>query len=135
MMNANKIIVWSALFGALAVVIGALGAHALEKILDERSLNSIETAVRYQFYHALLLMMFGLLQHSGKISLPAYIHQLFIAGILCFSFSIYVLILLKYHQINYPSAIGLITPLGGILLIAGWIALALMFLKLKNTPA
>lgn len=130
-MDSKNILVWSAFLGGLSVVIGALGAHVLENIIDAQSFKSIETAVKYQFYHALLLFTLGLVQHTTRLNIPVHIYALFLFGVIAFSFSIYVLIFLKHQQYNYPTILALITPLGGVSLILGWLSLALHFFKNK----
>lgn len=101
---------------------GAFGAHALEKILDTAALDSFETGVRYQMYHALLLLLVGtfnfLSEKSQKI-----IFYLLLFGIILFSGSIYLLVLFELTQI------ALLTPLGGGLLIVAWVVLLITALK------
>jgi uncharacterized membrane protein YgdD (TMEM256/DUF423 family) len=129
-MSVEKNIAIAAFIGGVAVVFGALGAHALEKILDTNTLNSFETAVRYQLFHALVLL-FTALASKMYSSFPTLISKMFIAGILLFSGSIYLLIFFKYSNINYPLLLGLLTPLGGIFLITAWMQLFYYFLKNK----
>ncbi len=108
--------------GAAAVVFGALGAHALKEQLDLNSLNSFNTAVRYQMWHVLALLALGIMAENVKNSI--WIFRLWILGIIFFSGSIYLLTLDELMGINL-SFLGPITPLGGLALIAGWVALAL----------
>jgi uncharacterized membrane protein YgdD (TMEM256/DUF423 family) len=115
-MNAKQIIQTSAIFGAMAVGIGAFGAHGLKDILAENGrLDTFETAVNYHFYHALGLFLIGILaliKPNWKQLSSAAI--LMIIGILIFSGSLYILAL---TDINW---LGAITPLGGVAFIAGW---------------
>ncbi|HLU81582.1 MAG TPA: DUF423 domain-containing protein [Flavobacteriaceae bacterium] len=115
-------LVAGSLFGLTAVILGAFGAHALEKILDTAALDSFETGVRYQMYHALLLLLVGtfnfLSEKSQKI-----IFYLLLFGIILFSGSIYLLVLFELTQI------ALLTPLGGGLLIVAWVVLLITALK------
>lgn len=114
----RPILVTAALFGALAVVLGAFGAHALRQMLDEKSLAIWQTAVDYQFRHVLALLAAGLLARartSRALSLAAIA---FVVGIVLFSGSLYALAL------GAPRPVGAITPLGGVAFIAGWLALA-----------
>jgi uncharacterized membrane protein YgdD (TMEM256/DUF423 family) len=106
------------LFGALAVLLGALGAHALKSRLSPELLGSWETGVRYQMFHALALFAVAWLITRG---LPGGIAAggCFIAGTLMFSGSIYLLCL----GIGPRAVLGPITPLGGLTLIAGWLVL------------
>ncbi len=108
-----------ALSGAISVGAGAFGAHALRERLEPRMLDVFETAVRYQMYHALALLVVawattrwsgGLLSASG---------WLFVAGTLIFSGSLYVM------TFTGIRALGAITPIGGVCFIAGWVCLAL----------
>lgn len=112
----------AAWIGALAVVLGALGAHALKAQLDANSLASFNTAVRYQMWHVLALMALGIFSENIKNSL--WVFRLWIVGIILFSGSIYLLTLDELMDVNL-SFLGPITPLGGLALISGWIALAL----------
>jgi len=103
-------------YGCLGVVIGAFGAHALKPRLDTKLLEAYETGVRYQFYHALALLAVGLLLERWTASAPlAAAGWLFGAGVLLFSGSLYLLAVAGWKWL------GPVTPLGGVLLIAGWI--------------
>ena len=117
----KKIVVIAAILGALAIVLGAFGAHGLKELIDERSLDSFNTGVRYQMYHSLALLILGL---SSKIldSTKKWVFRFMISGIILFSGSIYVLSLNDLLSID-TSSIGFITPLGGILFILGWLRL------------
>jgi uncharacterized membrane protein YgdD (TMEM256/DUF423 family) len=109
----------AALLGALTVALGAFGAHALKKILTADELAVFETGVRYQAYHTFALLAAGILyQHfAGKYLLWA--GRLFIAGIIIFCGSLYLLTALP-AQYNW---LGAVTPAGGVCFIAGWICL------------
>lgn len=114
-------------YGLLSVVLGAFGAHALKKIMSVEALQSFETGVKYQMYHALVLLMIGFyFTFSSKIE--NYMAWAFIIGTFLFSVSIYFLALSKVW--NQPmSWLGPITPLGGLLLIVGW---ALLMVNIYN---
>ena len=115
----------AAFSAALSVIIGAFGAHFLKTILTPESLNSIHTAVNYQMIHSLAIIAVGLLYshyHQKKIGLSGY---LFIAGIIFFSGSIYLLALLNYLGFERNPLIGLMTPIGGVFFIFGWLLLLL----------
>lgn len=107
-----------ALFGLLAVVFGAFGAHALKKSLNNDQLKSFETGVKYQIYHAIVLLVLSF-NLNLDTSLERYMIYCFIFGILLFSFSIYALVIGKAKGWNMKF-LGPITPLGGLLLMAGW---------------
>jgi uncharacterized membrane protein YgdD (TMEM256/DUF423 family) len=109
-----------ALSGALAVALGAFGAHGLKSRLSVARLENYETAARYQMYHALaLLAAFFASRQWPSSALPAMAGWLFIAGMLLFSGSLYLLALTGERRW------GVVTPFGGLAFIAGWICLAL----------
>lgn len=110
----------AALLGALAVALGAFGAHALRGKVPDVAVNTFETGVRYQFYHVLGLVFIGIMykEFSNKWMLIA--ADLFIAGIFLFSGSLYVLTgFMAAAKVGYEW-IGIITPFGGLAFIAGW---------------
>ncbi|KGK29228.1 DUF423 domain-containing protein [Cellulophaga sp. E6(2014)] len=117
------------LFGGLAVVLGAFGAHGLKEVLSEEALASYTTGVTYQMYHALVLLILSgvtKIQEKNK----KLIYGVFTAGVLLFSFSIYLLATNSLTSFDF-KAIGFITPVGGLLLIAGWILLGFRYYKEK----
>ncbi|PZX50280.1 uncharacterized membrane protein YgdD (TMEM256/DUF423 family) [Algoriphagus ratkowskyi] len=116
-MNGKQIIQTAAIFGAVAVGIGAFGAHGLKDILaDTGKAETFETAVKYHFYHSLALFLIGILALIkptwNKLSTAAI---LMVVGILIFSGSLYFL------SLTGITWLGAITPLGGVAFIAGWI--------------
>lgn len=115
----------AALFGALAVALGAFGAHGLKPHLDSYQLGIYEKAVSYQFVHTLALLAVGLLVERQGLSRPLnWSAWLFTAGIVCFSGSLYLLAC--RHLLPFPVGwAGPVTPLGGLCFIGGWVALAL----------
>ena len=118
---------FGALFLAMAVGFGAFGAHALEAFLIEQGrLDTYQTAVQYQFYHALGMLFTGLfLQKYPQMAWLKYASICFLLGILFFSGSLYVLCFTGL------GILGAITPIGGVLFISAWLLLALTPLKLK----
>ncbi|MGG6230167.1 DUF423 domain-containing protein [Tenacibaculum sp. SDUM215027] len=124
-MTQQIVLITGALFGMLAVIFGAFGAHALQKVLSNEQLKSFETGVKYQMYHALVLLFIG---SYFKVPNSA-IYYAFVIGIILFSFSIYGLVLsdAKGKKMKF---LGPITPLGGLLLIVGW---ALLIYKISQT--
>ena len=118
----------AALYGALGIIFGAFGAHALKKTFTEDLLKSFETGVKYQLYHAIVLLVIGF-QLPFTNSLEKSAAWCLIAGTLLFSFSIYGLCLssAKGRKLRF---LGPITPLGGLLLVVGWILLGVSFLYL-----
>jgi uncharacterized membrane protein YgdD (TMEM256/DUF423 family) len=117
-MTSRAILTAAAVLGALAVVLGAFGAHALREALDERSLAVWQTAVDYQFRHVLALLAAGLLARMSASRATTFAAVAFLTGIVLFSGSLYALAL------GAPRLLGAITPLGGVAFIAGWLALA-----------
>ena len=113
------LLVLGALNGALAVLLGAFGAHGLKGRVDASMLDIWSTASHYHFYHALGLLLIGLLarQLGGAAGVVAAGWILF-AGMLVFSGSLYLLVLTGHKWL------GAVTPLGGLALIAGWLWLA-----------
>lgn len=109
----------AALFGGLGVALGAFGAHALSSVLDARMLANFETGVRYQMYHAfaLVAVVVAIVRWPGT-SLPVIAGWLFVAGIVIFSGSLY---LMAWTGARW---LGAITPIGGVAFIAAW---ALLF--------
>ncbi|PTX43302.1 uncharacterized membrane protein YgdD (TMEM256/DUF423 family) [Christiangramia gaetbulicola] len=110
-------------YGGLSVILGAFGAHALKKKFNEDQLKSFETGVKYQMYHAIVLIICGITFPflSGLQNVMAWC---FIIGILLFSFSIYGLTW-SSSQGKKIKILGPITPLGGLLLLAGWVLLTI----------
>lgn len=105
-------------------MIGAFGAHALKNLLESSGrLETFETAVKYQFYHALALILLGILINNQQHSLYQYSGYSLIIGTLIFSGSLYALCL------SGITKFGMITPIGGVLLIAGWVLLMLGIIK------
>ncbi|TAN06357.1 MAG: DUF423 domain-containing protein [Rhodanobacteraceae bacterium] len=109
--------------GAVAVVLGALGAHALHAQLSAPMLDVWHTAVRFQFWHALALAFCSVLRPTHALRLAA---VLFAIGMVLFCGSLYALVL------GAPRAIGLLTPLGGLALIGAWIALGVAFCQRRE---
>lgn len=116
-----------ALYGLLAVVFGAFGAHALRKSFTHDQLKSFETGVKYQMYHAILLIVLGF-NFGFTTPLETYIVYCFIIGTFLFSFSIYGLCLSasKGKKLKF---LGPITPLGGLFLAVGWGLLGYSFIR------
>jgi uncharacterized membrane protein YgdD (TMEM256/DUF423 family) len=117
-MNTRWILPVAGLCVALATMFGAFGAHALQNRLAPERLAIYETAVRYQFYHALGLLVIGWIARSADLPLLRWSGALVVAGIVLFSGSIYAL------SFGAPRPLGVITPVGGMALIAGWIVFA-----------
>lgn len=113
------VLLFGGIYGTLAVILGAFGAHALRRSFNDDQLRSFETGVRYQMYHAIMIIICGIVfpfLDTGQ-NLAAWC---FIIGVFLFSFSIYLLTWLSSRGKSLKF-LGPITPLGGLLLIAGWI--------------
>jgi uncharacterized membrane protein YgdD (TMEM256/DUF423 family) len=122
-----KNLIITCFLGLTAIILGAFGAHALKEILSVEQLNSFETAVRYQMYHVIVLLIVNLFdgfttKQKNTISI------LFFIAIILFSGSIY---LIQLTQITAKS-IWFITPLGGLFFILGWLLMILIFAKKMN---
>lgn len=116
----------------LAVIFGALGAHALKERLSPAALTSFETAVRFQFFHALLFLILGnsrVLLQDAKAKI---IFRLLLSGLILFSGSIYFLSTKEISGINNLRWLGPVTPLGGVLMISGWALLSISFFQLHK---
>ncbi|MBF0597048.1 DUF423 domain-containing protein [Faecalibacter rhinopitheci] len=125
----NIVLTVAAFYGMTAVILGAFGAHAFKKILAVEKLSSFEVGVRYQMYHALALLVIGMFfQFSNGMERSA--AWLLMAGTLVFSVSIYLLSFADYWGVNLKF-LGPITPLGGLLMLAGWGVLMVYFMKTK----
>ncbi len=119
--------VTAALYGLLAVLFGAFGAHALKKSFSEEQLRSFETGVKYQMYHAIVLLILGF-NFGFTTPLETTIAYCFIVGIFLFSFSIYGLSCSasKGKRLKF---LGPVTPIGGLLLAVGWGLLCYAFIE------
>ncbi|MFD0963437.1 DUF423 domain-containing protein [Pseudofulvibacter geojedonensis] len=118
MITVTTFIITGATFGALSIVFGAFGAHALKNVLSQDQLKNFETGVKYQMYHAIVLITLGFnFEYAHPVS-----YWFFSIGVLFFSFSIYGLVLsgAKGKKMKF---LGPITPIGGLLLLLGWLTL------------
>ena len=113
----------AAIMGALAVLCGAFAAHGLKARLDAQALEVFETGARYHMYHALAMALAALAMRGEAVPRARLAAMLFLAGILLFSGSLYLL------AVSGNSGLGLVTPIGGLAFIAGWVFLALAALK------
>ncbi len=119
-MNQRNALLTGVVFGGLAVAIGAFGAHALRPLLEEHGrTDTFELAVRYEFYHAFAILFTGLLMNNFPSRNLNRAVLCFAGGIIVFSGSLYVL------SLSGMTMLGAITPIGGLLFIAGWILLFL----------
>jgi uncharacterized membrane protein YgdD (TMEM256/DUF423 family) len=118
----------AAVLGALAVGLGAFGAHGLTDLIDEHAIRIYEKGISYHFNHVFALIACSLLYSNKPSKMIRWAYWMFFAGIICFSGSLYVLATASLTNIS-TSMIGPITPLGGLLFIAGWVLLAVYALR------
>ena len=123
--KASRVLGIGALLMATGIIAGAMAAHTLRDVLQPRQLESLHTAVNYQLFNALGLLVVGVLLRDPTLMATRLRHvpALLISGIVCFSGSIYLLLA------DGPRWLGPVTPLGGVLLIAGWSLFALTLLR------
>lgn len=123
-MKKDTTLLWGSIFGGLAVVLGAFGAHSLKSFLMESGrTETFELAVRYQFYHALALLAVGILLGQSESRRLHYSGLFFLLGIFFFSGSLYIL------SFTGIKILGAVTPLGGVFFIIGWVLLGLAVVK------
>ncbi|MBS1599840.1 MAG: DUF423 domain-containing protein [Bacteroidetes bacterium] len=121
-MNRNFLSIASIL-GALSVALGAFAAHKLKEIFPADALSIFETGVRYQFYHVFALFIVAILSEKFKGKWINWAGYCFIVGIIFFSGSLYALAALKAKDEIGLKGIGIVTPIGGLFFIIGWLLL------------
>ena len=127
----KRIIITASILGFFGVLLGAFAAHGLQSLVTEKEIASFQTGVRYQFYHAFLLLFIGSSACIGEF-FKKRIYVLVLVGTIFFSGSIYILTLDQYIIGQNLKAIAFITPIGGLLLLAAWALLFVGMLKKKN---
>jgi len=125
----KRIILTAAFFGALAVILGAFGAHTLKSLISTASLEIWQKGVEYQFYHTFALLYISTFARY-KNKLIGFSFVFFTLGIILFSGSLYLLALKDTHQLSVQF-LGPVTPIGGLCFIVGWVCLFLAALKDK----
>ncbi len=128
MKSHQNILSTAAIFGGLAVVIGAFGSHGLKGKISPEALVSFDIAVKYQFYHVFAILATGLYFIQKPSKHLTWAAWLFAVGIVLFSGSIYFLSTREIHGLQ-STLIGIITPIGGVCFIAGWSLLVYAFSK------
>ncbi len=126
----TKLIIAASL-GALGVIMGAFGAHSLEKHISPESLDTWHTAVNYQFYHVFAIMIAGILYKNAPSKALSLAALLFITGIILFSGSLYIISTREITGFENMAFIGPLTPIGGLFFISGWICLVIGLVKMK----
>lgn len=117
-MERNHCLLIASVSGMLAVILGAFGAHGLEKLVDAKMLQRFHTGVEYQFYHSLALLLISILNNQIKNKYVVYAGYAFLLGMVLFSGSLYLYVLTGI------KGFALVTPLGGLSFIVGWGLLA-----------
>ena len=120
-MNTKNVITIACLSALIAVMLGALGAHALKQHLSNDQLASFETGVKYQFYHSLAILLLAALSDKLNPKRSVLAFRFFIAGMVLFSGSIYLLSLRDLIGLASFKWLGPLTPFGGLCLMSGWI--------------
>ncbi|HEX2606390.1 MAG TPA: DUF423 domain-containing protein [Flavisolibacter sp.] len=117
------------LLAGLSVALGAFGAHGLKDRVAPEVIATYQTGVHYQMYHALALLVIGILSERLLSSYIHYAGFLFLAGIVFFSGSLYLIVSFQAMSREIPKLVGIATPIGGLLFIIGWILLLTGILK------
>lgn len=133
-MKLPKQFITIGLLGAIAVALGALGAHALKNqlptgLISTDQLNGFDTAVKYQMYHTLAMFAIVLLKNNFQSKFLNYAYNLFFIGILLFSGSLYFLCTRNLLGAEWLKFLGPVTPLGGLCFVAGWLCLSFSVYK------
>ncbi len=126
----KKLLIAGSILGLISIILGAFASHGLENLVNNDAIETFQVGVRYQMYHALLLLFVGTaikIQHKSKKR----IFFLTVIGVVFFSGSIYGLATNELTAFDFKT-IGFITPIGGLLLILSWLIMLLDFLKLKD---
>ena len=128
----RRIIITASVFGTLAVIAGAFGAHGLDKLLSAKNMEIWHIAVQYQFYHVFaLLFLSTLTRYQTRLIKDCY--YLFTFGIILFSGSLYLLACSDLLGWSWIPIMGPVTPFGGLLFIGGWICIGVVALKNKSS--
>lgn len=128
----NRFIIIAGISGAITVALGAMGAHALKPIITPELLQTFEKAVQYQMYHSLGLMLVAVLMQNYTDKFLRWSGNMFIAGIILFSGSLYFLSIRSIIGIDGMRWIGAITPFGGLSFIIAWLLIAYSFFNKKT---
>ena len=119
----NKNLAITCIFGLIAIILGAFTAHGLQDVLTSKEMSSLETGIRYQIYHVIVLLFVNTYT-SFSNKLKNYVSYVFFFGIVLFSGSIYAI-----HIFNYPAKnIWFVTPSGGLFFMIGWVLMIHFFL-------
>ncbi|TMI91793.1 MAG: DUF423 domain-containing protein [Bacteroidetes bacterium] len=125
----HKFLSAGALSGAIAVSLGAFGAHGLKQIVSSADVAVFQTGVQYQMYHTLALMLVAIVYDRLPSKWIMWSGYLFSLGVLFFSGSLYLITALKAAERAVPVIVGILTPLGGLFFIGGWLCFLIGVLK------
>ena len=125
----KKILITASILGILSIILGAFAAHGLKKLINASAIETFETGVKYQMYHAIFLLIIGSNSFISKKA-KTYILYLVVFGLIFFSGSIYGLSTNELSGFDFKR-IALITPIGGLLLICAWVVLLISIVKNK----
>ena len=133
----KRFLVFAGFSGAIAVGLGAMAAHLLKSkietgLINETNLETFETAARYQMYHSIVLLVLAFIIDKNATKLLNKAGYCFMAGIVLFSGSLYLLSTAKLIGMSSVKWLGPITPIGGLFFISGWILLAFVGIKRKE---
>jgi uncharacterized membrane protein YgdD (TMEM256/DUF423 family) len=133
-MTINKQISIAGILGAIAVGLGAFGAHTLKNqlpsgLITPDQLSGFDSGVKYQMYHALAMLLIVLLKYHFNSKFLNWAYNLFLIGIILFSGSLYFLCTRNLYNADFLKFLGPVTPLGGLCFIAGWIFLSVSVTK------
>lgn len=126
----RSLLIAGGIFGVIAIILGAFAAHGLKPLLSIESMQTFETGVKYQMYHALFLLFLGGIPVASE-RVKKVCFYLTVFGVLFFSGSIFFLATNSLTSFDF-KVIALITPVGGLLMISAWIVLLISFFKLKK---
>jgi uncharacterized membrane protein YgdD (TMEM256/DUF423 family) len=126
---SKTFLITAAALGAISVMLGAFGAHGLKGRMSAEAFEIFETAIKYQFYHVFALLAVGIIAQYAPNSFLAWSGRCFIAGIILFSGSLYLLSYFKMQGTDHMNWIGIFTPIGGLCFISGWILLAIAVIR------
>ncbi len=125
------VLLTGAALGALAVALGAFGAHGLKQIVSPETVSTFQTGVQYEMYHSIALLAVAIIYERYSNKPVKWAGACFIIGITLFSGSLYLLTAIKATETIGLNNIGIITPFGGLFFIAGWLLLFAGVLKKK----
>ena len=123
----------AAFMGALTVIFGAFAAHAIKSRVNTETLSIFETGVRYQMYHVFAIFLVGIIYKEFPFKYMIWAGNLFLAGIILFSGSLYALVFFKANGNENMNWLGAVTPFGGTCFIVGWSLILLSLYQTKKS--